>query len=41
MKDYIYEREMAKIRFKSVLDEFILPHKSFLEIGDYEVLIYY
>lgn len=39
MKDYIYEREISKIKFKPVLDEFMLPHKSFLEIADYEVTI--
>lgn len=36
-KDPIYEKDIAKIKQKNTLDQFLLPHNNFLEINNDEV----
>jgi hypothetical protein len=36
-KDAMFERDMAKIRSRNLLDQFLMPHSKFLEIDNEEV----
>ena len=36
-KDPIYENDMAKIKQRNLIDQFLLPHSNFIEIGNDEV----
>ena len=38
IKDVSYEKDMAKLRQRQALDQYILPHNSFLELNNDEVI---
>ena len=38
-KDPVFEREMSKLKLRNLIDQFLLPHNSFIEINNDEVLL--
>ena len=36
-KDPVFEKEMAKLKLRNLIDQFILPHNSFIEVNSDEV----
>jgi len=38
-KDALFEKDMAKIRSRNLLDQFLMPHSKFIEIGSEEVIM--
>lgn len=37
-KDPVFEKEMSKLKLRNLVDQFLLPHNSFIEINNDEVL---